>query len=658
MLQLIRLSKDFAGNPLFTNISWHLKKGERVALVGENGAGKSTLMKIIAGLAEPSDGEIQFARGARAAYLPQDGIITSGCLLFHEARSAFGELLAMEEELHRLGQELERLPHDSPEHEQLLHRYGELQEQFRHRGGYTMESEIGTVLKGLGFTQDDWYRDCGEFSGGWQMRIALARLLLQKPDVLLLDEPTNHLDIEARNWLEEYLCSYPGSVILVSHDRFFMDQVCSRIAEVWNHAISDYHCSYSRYLVQREERVSALREAKRIQDEEVEKTEDFIRRFRYQANKASLVQSRIKQLEKVERIVIPPDRKRIRFHFPDAPKSGKIVMELKGLTKAYDSHVVLNRIDFVAEKGERIALVGHNGAGKSTLMSVLAGSAFQGGERIVGHNVAMDYFAQDQANVLDTSRSAWDELYADAPYDMVPRLRDILGAFLFSGDDIHKKVGVLSGGERNRLALAKMLLRPSNLLLMDEPTNHLDLFSKEVLLDALKSFDGTVVFVSHDRYFVNGLATRIVEVEGGGLTNYFGDYEYYLEKKEKDLAGAAPAGAQKGRQNFLQPDDVGEIARTKTYSPSALPELPKEERKKGREEEKQRKREDQARQKKMGEIEAEISRTEKEIARLEQEMNAPGFFDDPERGVEAGERHAALNERLEGLYGEWEGLSG
>ncbi len=663
MLQLINLSKDFAGTPLFTNISWHLKKGERVALVGENGAGKSTLMKIIAGLAESSDGEIQFARGARAAYLPQDGIVTSGCLLFHEARSAFGELLAMEEELHRLGQELEHLPHDAPEHEQMLHRYGELQEQFRHRGGYTMESEIGTVLKGLGFSQDDWYRDCGEFSGGWQMRIALARLLLQRPDVLLLDEPTNHLDIEARNWLEEYLCSYPGSVILVSHDRFFMDQVCSRIAEVWNHVISDYHCSYSRYLVQREERVSALREAKRIQDEEVEKTEDFIRRFRYQANKASLVQSRIKQLEKVERIIIPPERKRIRFNFPDAPKSGKIVMELKGLTKAYDSHTVLDRIDFVAEKGERIALVGHNGAGKSTLMSVLAGSPFQGGERIVGHNVVMDYFAQDQANVLDAGRSAWDELYADAPYDMVPKLRDILGAFLFSGDDIHKKVGVLSGGERNRLALAKMLLRPSNLLLMDEPTNHLDLFSKEVLLDALKSFDGTVVFVSHDRYFVNGLATRIVEVEGGRLENYYGDYEYYLEKKAQVSVGAPLVGAQTASaQPTRSQGQTGRVQdthlRDTDSAPAPLPPVNKEDRLRDREEQKRIKREEQTRQKKMGEVEAEISRTEKEIARLEEEMNSPGFFDDPQRGAEGGEQHAALNERLEKLYEEWEGLSG
>ena len=668
MLQLINLSKDFAGNPLFTNISWHLKKGERVALVGENGAGKSTLMRIIAGLSEPSSGELQFAKGARAAYLPQDGIVTSGRMLFHEAKSALGELLAMEEELHRLGQELERLAHDSPEHEQVLHRYGELQEQFRHRGGYTMEAEIGTVLKGLGFSQADWHRDCGEFSGGWQMRIALARLLLQRPDVLLLDEPTNHLDIEARNWLEEYLCSYPGSVILVSHDRFFMDRVCGHIAEVWNHTLTDYHCNYSTYLVQREERVSALREAKRRQDEEVEKTEDFIRRFRYQANKASLVQSRIKQLEKVERIVLPPERKRIRFQFPEGPKSGKIVMELKGLTKSYASNTVLNRIDFTAEKGERIALVGHNGAGKSTLMSVLAGAGFQGGERIVGHNVVMDYFAQDQASVLDPERSAYDELYADAPYAMVPRLRDILGAFLFSGDDIHKKVGVLSGGERNRLALAKMLLRPSNLLLMDEPTNHLDLFSKEVLLDALRSFDGTVVFVSHDRYFVNGLATRIVEVEGGRLENYYGDYEYYLEKKESE-SDKGSSGSLRSSSSLQRTEGTSHssgitrlpsepfLESAKPRTPAPLPPLNKDERLRDREEQKRQKREEQARQKRLGEVETEIGRTEREISRLEAEMNSSGFFDDPQRGAEAGERHAALNGRLEELYREWEGLS-
>lgn len=640
MLQLINLSKDFAGRVLFANISWHLRKGERVALIGENGAGKSTLMKIIAGLEDSSSGDIQLAKGAKAAYLPQDGIVTSGRLLFHEARSALSELLAMEEELHKLGQNLEQMPHDALDHDAILERYGELQEQFRHQGGYTMEAEIGTVLKGLGFSQDDWHRDCGEFSGGWQMRIALARLLLQKPDLLLLDEPTNHLDIEARNWLEEYLCSYPGSVILVSHDRFFMDQVCSRIAEVWNHTIADYHCSYSTYLIQREERVSALREAKRLQDEEVQKTEDFIRRFRYQANKASLVQSRVKQLEKVVRIELPPERKKIRFQFPDAPKSGRIVLELQGLTRSYTPKVVLDKVDLVVEKGERVALVGHNGAGKSTLMSVLAGGAYQGGTLTVGHNVASDYFAQDQASVLDPDKSAYDELYSDCPYQMVPKLRDILGAFLFSGDDIHKKVGVLSGGERNRLALAKMLLRPSNLLLMDEPTNHLDLFSKEVLLDALKGFDGTVVFVSHDRYFVNGLATRIVEVENGGLESFYGNYEYYLEKKE-GIEG-------KGQEKLaVKVDAVSSIS----------PTPDKDDRLKDREEQKRRKKEEQARKKQQQSIEKEIAAVEKEIVQLEVEMNAPGFFDDPERGLVAGERHTGLNAKLEQLYAEWESCS-
>ena len=639
MLQLVNLSKDFAGRVLFANISWHLRKGERVALIGENGAGKSTLMKIIAGLEESSSGVIQLAKGARASYLPQDGIVSSGKMLFHEARSALSELLELEAELHRLGQELEQLPSDAAGHDALLVRYGELQEQFRHRGGYTMEAEIGTVLKGLGFSQEDWHKDCGEFSGGWQMRIALARLLLQKPDVLLLDEPTNHLDIEARNWLEQYLCSYPGSVILVSHDRFFMDQVCSRIAEVWNHTIADYHCSYSTYLVQREERVAALREAKRLQDEEVQKTEDFIRRFRYQANKASLVQSRIKQLEKVERIELPPERKKIRFQFPDAPKSGRVVLELQELTRSYGRNVVLNKVDLTVEKGERVALVGHNGAGKSTLMAVLAGGAYQEGSLKLGHNVVADYFAQDQANVLDASKTAYDELYSDCPYDMVPRLRDILGAFLFSGDDIHKKVGVLSGGERNRLALAKMLLRPSNLLLMDEPTNHLDLFSKEVLLDALKGFDGTVVFVSHDRYFVNGLATRIVEVGEGKLIDYYGDYEYYLSKKE--------GGEQQGQGS----GGKGQEKAVASLAPSPSPVAPEVN---SREEQKRRKKEEQAREKQQQAIEKEIAAVEQQIADLELEMNGPGFFDDPERGLQAGEQHSALNSRLEELYQQWE----
>jgi len=642
MLHLKNLSKDFAGKPLLSNITWHLKKGERVGLVGENGAGKSTIMRIIAGQVELSGGELQFARGATVGYLPQDGIVTRGKPLFQEVMDALTDLQAMELELEQLTRRLASEPHDSPGHDELLERYGHLQEEFRVRGGYAKEAEVGIVLTGLGFLPEEWQKECGTFSGGWQMRIALAKLLLQKPNVLLLDEPTNHLDIEARNWLEEYLCAYPYSVMLVSHDRFFLDQVCSRMAEVWNETITDYHCNYTGYLVQREERISALREAKRRQDEEVEKLEDFIRRFRYKADKASLVQSRIKMLEKIERIAIPPERKKIRFQFPDPPKSGRVLMELKGLTKAYGAKAVLNSINFVVEKGEKIALVGHNGAGKSTLMKVLAGGDFQSGERVDGHNVVIDYFAQDQADALDGSRSAYDELYCDAPYDMVPRLRDLLGAFLFTGDDIQKKVAVLSGGERNRLALAKMLLRPANLLLMDEPTNHLDLFSKEMLLDALRSFPGTLVFVSHDRHFIDGLATRVVEVENGGLTSFHGDYEYYLAKKAGEEA--APP--------------VNSAAASSQLSTGSPQPASKEERLRGREEEKQRQKEERNRQKRLAEIERAIEETENALKTVEERLADPALASDYEAVAATGAEHATLESRLTALYEEWEAAQG
>jgi ATP-binding cassette, subfamily F, member 3 len=646
MLHLKNLGKEFAGKQLFTAINWHLKKGERVGLVGENGAGKSTLMRIIAGQVEHSTGELIFAKGATVGYLPQDGIVTRGRTLFAEAMGALAELQAMEREMEELTGLLATVPHDDPRHGPMLERFGHLQEEFRLKGGYSMEAEVGGVLRGLGFLPSDWERECGEFSGGWQMRIALARLLLKKPNVLLLDEPTNHLDIEARNWLEGYLQAYPYSVILVSHDRFFLDQVCQRIVEVWNHALTDYHCSYSRYLTAREERVVALREAKRRQDEEVEKMEDFINRFRYQANKASLVQSRIKQLEKVERIVLPPERKRIRFRFPAAPKSGRIVMELSGVTRAYGEKEVLSSIDFVVEQGERISLVGHNGAGKSTLMRVLAGGEFQKGERRVGHNVTMDYFAQDQAEAMAGDRTAYEELLADAPFAMVPQLRDILGAFLFTGDDIHKRVSVLSGGEKNRLALAKMLLRPSNLLLMDEPTNHLDLNSKEVLLDALRAYTGTVVFVSHDRHFIDGLASRVVEVEAGGINAYHGDYEYYMAKKG-EASVTASSSAVSGSETRIP------------NSESRIPDSPpKEERQRQREDDKQRQKENRQLQKKLTEIEKSIETAEGRLAELEGKMADPGFFADREAARMAGEEHAALTERISGLYGEWEELHG
>ena len=635
MLQLDNLTKEFAGKPLFSNINWHLPKGERVGLVGDNGAGKSTLMRIITGEVESSSGELRLAKGATVGYLPQEGIVTRGKSLFSEGLAALADLQAMEQELKELEGRMTTVPYDAPEHESLLERYGMVQEQFRVCGGYAMEAEVATVLDGLGFVRTDWEKDCGDFSGGWQMRIALARLLLQKPNILLLDEPTNHLDIEARNWLEEYLRAYPYSVILVSHDRFFLDQVCHRITEVWNHTLTDYHCSYSSYLVQREERVSALRETKRRQDEEVEAMEDFIRRFRYNANKASLVQSRIKQLEKIERIVLPPERKKIRFRFPSPPKSGRVVMELCGISKSYGEKRVLENIDLIIESGERIALVGHNGAGKSTLMRILNGEESQAGERKIGHNVSLDYFAQDQAQVMDPQKSAYEELLAASPYDMVPQLRDILGAFLFSGDDINKKVGVLSGGEKNRLALARMLLKPANLLLMDEPTNHLDLFSKDVLLDALRSFGGTVVFVSHDRHFIDGLATRVVEVEDGKLTFFLGDYEYYQAKKNESEVNAE---SEKG----LSP-----------YSPT----ISKEERQQLRDGEKQRQKVERARQKRLTELEAAISAEEELLQKVSELLADPEIAGDYHAIHAAAEEHSAIDARLKALYTEWEDMA-
>ncbi len=641
MIQISNLCKEFAAQEIFVDVSWRIGRGDRIGLVGENGTGKSTLLKILAGLVEPSSGTVRPAKGCTVGYLPQEVCGVAGKGLFAEVMSALDDLRQIEIEMEHIARTMESAQHGSV-HDALLERFGLLQEEFRAKGGYARESVVGNVLRGLGFPPSDWEKDCGTFSGGWQMRIALAKLLIRRPHVLLLDEPTNHLDIEARNWLEGYLAEYPFSVVLVSHDRFFMDQVCRRITEVWNRTLTDYHCSYSRYLIEREERVERLREAKRRQDEEVARIEDFISRFRSKADKASLVQSRIRQLEKIERIVLPPERKRIRFAFPEPPRSGRIVMELRNLTRAYGNHVVLRDVSLTVERGERIALVGHNGAGKSTLMRILAGDPFQEGVREPGANVALDYFAQDQASALDGGRTVYEEILAEAPYDTVPTLRDLLGAFLFSGDDIHKKVDVLSGGERNRLALAKMLLRPSNLLLLDEPTNHLDLFSKDVLLDALRSFSGTVVFVSHDRHFINSLATRTVEVGGGTLRSFDGDYEYYLEK-----TGALADAAEQSTGGLpSRPDDRegGEKASQKR------------ERLLSREEEKQRQRSERARVKRLAELEDRIERTESELALLERSMGEPGYFSDGDRAREGSALHSSLTAAIADLYDEWEAL--
>jgi ATP-binding cassette subfamily F protein 3 len=636
MLQLRNIIKDFGDRRLFAGINWHVRLADRIGLCGENGTGKTTLLRVLAGEVAIDGGEVQSAKGTSIGYLPQDGLVHAGLSLFDEVRSALSELMSLEAELRSLEAQIGA---DSPPG--MLERYAVVQEIFRHRGGYAIEAEIGRVLGGLGFAESDWQKPCEQFSGGWQMRIALAKLLLQRPNLLLLDEPTNHLDLPARDWLENYLADYPFAVVLVSHDRFFLDRVVNRIVELWNGALTEYTGNYSTYLAEREQRISALRAARMRQDEEVARIEAFISRFRYQANKASQVQSRIKQLEKIDCIEVPPERKSIAFQFPAPPKGGRLALELEDIEQGYGPLSVLRGVSLSIERGERVALVGANGAGKSTLMRLMAGTeAPRSGVRKEGHNLDLAYFAQDQARVLNPSRTVLEELTAAAPFDMVPRVRDILGAFLFSGDDVHKPVSVLSGGERNRLALAMLLLRPANLLLLDEPTNHLDLQSKDVLLRSLLAYQGTLVFVSHDRYFVDRLATRVIEVGGGCAVSHLGNYEDFL--RDKAAGGDLSHSAERVEQRQVAAT-VGESNATTASAASY-------------EDRKVAKREERRRQKQLAEIETLIEVGEQKLAELEATMADPQLYDDPQRSRQVADDYEALQNEIAALYQRWEAL--
>ena len=543
MLQLVGLRKAFADRVLLDDVTWQLNARDRVGLCGPNGAGKTTLLKILARIDEPDAGQVVTPADLTIGYLPQDGLEYGGRTLVDEARQAFGPLLALKDELHRLEDQLADSTLDEAAHEAVLVRYSEAQEDFRRLDGYTMDLRVATVLRGLGFEERDLEQPTETFSGGWQMRIALAKLLLQRPALLLLDEPTNHLDLDARNWLEEYLTEYPGAVMLVSHDRYFLDAVVTRIADLSLRTITDYHGNYSYYLREHEARMDRLRTMKREQDEEVARIRMFVDRFRYQATKAAQVQSRIKALEKVVPIDVPPERKRVHFTFPECAKSGRTVLDLAHVGKRYDQKVIFKDLSLQIERGDRVALVGPNGAGKSTLMRMLSGAeAPDTGVRTEGHQVVMQYFAQDEANRLEPTRTVYETLADGSPMHMVPTIRNILGGFLFAGDDVYKKAGVLSGGERTRLAVARMLLRPANLLLLDEPTNHLDLDSKDVLLESLEGFTGTLILVSHDRYFVDRLATKIIAVGHGEALVYPGTYEEF-RWSQAQRAAAAPAPA-------------------------------------------------------------------------------------------------------------------
>ncbi len=533
MIQLAAAGKRYGHKLLFEGADWLITPKDRVGLVGANGTGKSTLLKVLGGLETLDYGSISTAKGLSFGYLPQDGLSLSGRSVFAECMSVFDELRAMEGEMETLAARMSEVDHASEEYSQIADRYHVIQHEFQTRDGYAIEAQVGTILTGLGFTKEDWSRQTEEFSGGWQMRLALAKLLLQKPNLLLLDEPTNHLDLEARNWLEDYLAHYPFAFVLISHDRYFLDITVNKIVEIWNKKIFFYPGNYDKYLAQKTQRREQLEAAYKTQRERIEQLEVFINRFRYQATKAKQVQSRIKELEKIERIEVPEEEKTIHFSFPQPKPSGRLVAEVSNVAKSYGAKQVFRDVNFVIERGDRVALVGVNGAGKSTLIKLLAGrEPLTGGECRLGHNVQADYFAQDQYKELNPDARILDDLSDYSSRSTQTELRSLLGCFLFSADDVFKRIGVLSGGERNRYALLKMLLNPANFLLLDEPTNHLDMRAKDVLLEALASYTGTVVLVSHDRYFIDKLATRVFEIGGGQVEIYPGNYEDYLWRKQ------------------------------------------------------------------------------------------------------------------------------
>ncbi len=676
MIQIEDISKSFGGQVLFRDLTWHITRGQRIGLVGPNGAGKTTLCRILTGQMEVDSGQVRRAKSATIGYLPQE-IATAG------DGTVLGHLLAGFPEIERLEAELELLAAEMAEvedgaSEDLMRRYGDLQHQYEALGGYGLEARAKAILGGLGFGPDDFFAPLTKLSGGWRMRVALGRLLLQAPDLLLLDEPTNHLDLESLQWLEEFLAAYEGTVVIISHDRYFLNRVVDRIAELELGRFALSVGDYDDYQAQKLARQEQIQAAQRTQAEQVEKMERFIRKFRYKATKARQVQSRIKQLDRMERVEVIRAPKRIHFRMPQPPRSGTTVCELRRVRKAYGDKVVYAGVDLRLLRGDRVALVGVNGAGKSTLLKILAGALpFEVGDRVLGHNVSVHYYAQHQLDALNPQHSVLEELAAIADVAMQPRLRTILGAFLFSGDDVEKPVAVLSGGEKSRLALAKMLLRPANLLCLDEPTNHLDVTAREVLEEALEDFDGTMLFISHDRYFINRIATKVVEVRDGQLWEFAGDYDYYLEKRAESRvpeqqrgwtraasADSAPLrGTERGRREPRREERAPE-ARPQPPVPSPQPQrapAPKlrtrEARRAEAENRQQKSRAIAPLKARLKELEAEIAGIEARVRDLDDRMANPDLYRDGERAREVARERKGLEEQAASLYGKWEELA-
>lgn len=543
-LQVQNIRLAFGDRDLLDGVGFTLSEKSRAALAGGNGTGKSTLLKIVAGLTQPDAGTISMTKGMRVSYLPQSDIVLGDRTVLEEVELGYSRFTEMLERQRELETRLSGIS-ENDRHRALLLELHEVQEQLLDSDYYQRSAVMEQILKGLGFAREDFDRSCGEFSGGWQMRIALAKVLAEAPDIMLLDEPTNYLDIEARIWLKNYLRLYRGGVLIVSHDQYFLDETVSEVYELFNGILTRYAGNYSSYLRQREMEIEALEEAYKRQQTEIERTEQFIERFRYKATKSKQVQSRIKQLEKIEPVVVPSHLKKLSFSFPPAPHSGNDVLLIDHLCKSYGEHQIFSNLSFVVRKGERLAVTGRNGAGKSTLLRMLAGidRDYQGTVR-EGAGLKIGYFAQDTEKTLDPKNDVIGEVETVATTADIPRLRNLLGSFLFSDDDVFKQVSVLSGGERSRLALLKILLHPANLLILDEPTNHLDINAKEMLLEALRQYDGTMVFVSHDSYFIERIATRILYLSEDEPEFFEGDYQYFSWKLEQKEQVAALAGKQ------------------------------------------------------------------------------------------------------------------